>query len=84
MALSVKYFWGQFENLTGVKGLTNSMSAGNLCDKVYINDRLVRNMGPKAAHDKHWSHNWCQNLFKLFVSYLVLGQILKVVKSCLS
>ena len=64
----------KFENLTVAKDLTNSMSAGNLCDKIYIKDRLVRNMGPKAAHVKHWSHNWCQNLFKLFVSYLVLGQ----------
>ena len=56
------------------------MSAGNLCDKASIKDRLVRNIGPTAAQVKHWSHNWCQNLFKLFVSYLVLGQNLEVAK----
>ena len=74
----VKYFWEKFENLTGVKDLTNSMSAGNLCDKVYIKDCLVRNMGPKAAQVKH---NWCKNLFKSFSSIIwCLVKIFKLPK----
>ena len=68
----------KFENLTFAKDLTNSMSAGNLCDKVYIKDCLVRNMGPKAAQVKH---NWCKNLFKSFSSIIwCLVKIFKLPK----